>query len=286
MTKSRAPPFHDLGIPVFEKQPGMTIAETAERHPDMRPFLVERPSGRLDLVDRAGLLLYNKYLALDVYGLDIEFGGAGSIIPTPVLRYSFLHYLLRDSPTLAPVMIELGTGASAIIALLAAKHFNATVYATEVESEYIVQARANIDRNGFSDRVFVLNSRGLLLNGVVPEGLQADYIISNPPYYDEIRSPKVLWGGAERELVGGSQFGEQFIARMVHEGWAFLNTPGIISFIIPKTRQDTLGAVCDYLSQNRPDYDIFGIKTGNRTRYVFRVYKRFLEDRELLHEME
>ena len=92
------------------------------------------------------------------------------IIPTPVMRFNFLKHILRPNAT----VIELGTGASAIIAMLAAKQFNARVYATEMDPQYIEYANENVRRNSLTIKLPLLirkdsiwmvclmqNSRGL-----------------------------------------------------------------------------------------------------------------------------
>jgi len=80
--------------------------------------------------------------------------------------------------------------------------------------------------------------------------------------------------------------GESFILRMIEEGWNYLKTPGTISFIIPKTRQNTLIAVEEYLNSNNFDYDIIGLLAGNRTRFIFRIFKNNLADINRLSEMD
>jgi 23S rRNA A1618 N6-methylase RlmF len=260
--------FDEKGIRLIRVTGGLQISDAIKSHPDLIPFLRSQNPPRIDNENRQALLLYNKYIVSDVYQLDIEFEPSIAIIPTPVMRYNFLIHVLKPNATI----IEIGTGGSAIIALLAAKHFGSKVIATEVEPEYLEYAQKNILRNHLQEKITLLNSHGKMLDGVIPFDTKVDYIISNPPYYDEIRSPKVLWGGKRTELVGG-QAGEQFVVQMIQEGWKYLNPEGVISFIIPKTRTETLIKIEEFLQQQQYDYDIIGLLAGNRTRYVFRVYK-------------
>jgi methylase of polypeptide subunit release factors len=273
--------YNEIGIPIYKVEPGLRLSIATRDHPDLLPYLrcLDPPS--INNTNREALLKYNYYIAKDLYGLEIEFEQDNAIIPTPVMRYSFLKHILKPHATI----IELGTGASAIIAMLAAKHFDAKVYATEIDLQYIQIAKENIKRNHLEEQISIIDSKGKYLDGVIPSDMKVDYIISNPPYYEKIRSPKFLWGGKETELVSG-EFGEAFVIRMLVEGWKYLNTPGMISFIIPKTRPETLCAVENFLTHFKLENDVFGLKAGNRTRYVFRVYKKKYSEQELFSEME
>jgi methylase of polypeptide subunit release factors len=155
-----------------------------------------------------------------------------------------------------------------------------------MDPTYLEYAQKNIIRNDLQSQIQLIDSHGNFFNGVVPKETQADFIISNPPYYDIIRSPKFLWGGRTHELVGTGDSGEGFIVRMIQEGWSFLKTPGVLAFIIPKTRQDTLIAIESFIETLGIEFDIFGLCAGNRTRFVFRLYKKFYDDSEFVSETQ
>ena len=95
-----------------------------------------------------------------------------------------------------------------------------------------------------------------------------------------------MWGGEAVELVGFGEHGEAFIISMIEEGWDYLSEYGVISFIIPKTRHDTLIAVEEYLNQHNFEYDIVGVQAGNRTRFIYRIFKKPLKDTLRLSEMD
>ena len=260
--------FDETGIPIFRVTGGYPISEAIHDHPDLIPYLRSQNPPRIDNLNREALLHYNYYIAKEKFGLDIEFEPDQAIIPTPMMRYAFLKHILFEGAK----VVEIGTGASAIIAMLAAKIFKAQVIATEMDPDYLEIAERNIQRNGLESQINLIDSKGKFLDGVLSAEERPDFIISNPPYYDIIRSPKLLWGGKTHELVGDGDVGERFIISMIEEGRQFMKTTGIISFIIPKTRQETLVQIEDYLNQQNYDFDIFGLKAGNRTRFVFRLY--------------
>jgi len=273
--------FNDIGIPKYRVIANYLTSKALKLHPDLFNHLKSIDPPRINNEDRETLMVYNKYIAKDLYDIDINFA-EHAIIPTPIMRYNFLMHVIKPNSTI----IEIGTGASAIIAMLAAKHFNARVYATEVDKEYINLAKQNINQNNLGSWITVIDSQGFLLKNVIPETLKVDYIISNPPYYDKILSPKVVWGGKKHELVSKGEMGESFILQIIKEGWEYLKTPGMIAFIIPKTRNDTLIAVEDYLDSFNFDYDIIGLLAGNRTRFIFRIFKRNLSDINKWSEMD
>jgi len=242
--------FDESGIPKIRVVADYPTSKALKLHPDLRNHLKSMDPPRIKNEDRETLLLYNKYIAKDLYDIDIEFA-EHAIIPTPIMRYNFLMHVIKPNSSI----IEIGTGASAIIAMLAAKHFNSQVYATEVDKEYINLANQNIKRNNLESKITVIDSQGSFFNNVVPSG-------------------------------GEGEMGELFILRMIKEGWDYLKSPGTISFIIPKTRQNTLVVVENYLNSNSFDYDIIGLLAGNRTRFIFRIFKNNLLDINRLSEMD
>jgi tRNA1(Val) A37 N6-methylase TrmN6 len=274
--------FDEVGIPIYKTFGGMAFSEAVAKHPELEQYVLSRDPLRFDRQNRDALRKLNQFIAQDIYQLEIDFSHEEAIIPTPVLRYNFLKLVLNPNSK----VIELGTGGTAIIALLAARWFNCEVLATEIDQEYITRAAQNIQANMLENKIRVVDSNGKMLDGVIPQEFRADFIISNPPYYDEIRSPNVLWGGRKHELVGEGEHGEKFIIDMIREGWHFLNPGGVISFIIPKTRTETLNAVEEYLAEKNHNYDILGLQAGNRLRYIFRIFKSHDTESPFLSEME
>ena len=260
--------FCEDKIPLIKVKGGLPFPEAIQNHPDLIPYLKSRDPPRLNLKNRTGLLLYNKYIAKDKFGLDVILEEEKAVIPTPILRYNFLLQFLKPKSTI----IELGTGPSALIAMIAAKHFGAKVFATEMDPLYLKLAKENVLRNNLENRISIVDSKGNFLDNVFPSDLKVDYIISNPPYYDKIRFTKLLWGGKEHELVSGS-LGQHFIIQMIKEGWKYLKSDGKIAFMIPKKRIETLIAVNEFINTIECERSIIGLKAGNRIRYVFILNK-------------
>ncbi|NJD98823.1 DUF890 domain-containing protein [Thermococcus sp. LS1] len=200
-----------LGLPISE---AVKIFPELERHLDKK--------GRLDFSNREARILYNRAIAKAVFGLDIEYHPRG-LVTTPVSRYIFLKTFLRGGER----VLEIGTGHTAMMALMAAKLFNCDVTATEIDEEFFAYAKANIERN--NARVRLIKSNGGIIRGVIPEGEKFDVIFSAPPYYER-PTRGVL---TETEGVGGGKYGEGFSVRLIEEALDCLKPRGKVALFLP-----------------------------------------------------
>ncbi len=199
---------------------GLPVRDAVKLFPELEEYIDER--GRLDLSNRRARVLYNRAISRAVFGLDIEYHPKG-LVTTPVSRYLFLKTFLRGGER----VLEIGTGHTAMMALMAEKIFNCEVTATELDDEFFEYARRNIERN--RARVRLLKSNGGVIHGVVPEGERFDVIFSAPPYY-EAPTKGVL---TEREGVGGGRYGEEFSVRLIEEALDYLKPGGKVALFLP-----------------------------------------------------
>ncbi|WP_297071238.1 class I SAM-dependent methyltransferase [Thermococcus sp.] len=199
---------------------GLPIAEAVRLFPELKKYLDER--GKLDLSNRGARILYNRAIAKAVFGLEIEYHQKG-LITTPVSRYLFLKTFLRGGER----VLEIGTGHTALMALMAAKIFNCDVTATELDEEFFEYAKRNIGRN--RARVRLLKSEGGIIKGVIPGGERFDLVFSAPPYYGA--PPKGVL--TEREGVGGGEYGEEFSIRLIEEALDYLKPGGKVALFLP-----------------------------------------------------
>jgi methylase of polypeptide subunit release factors len=199
---------------------GLPVKEAVKLFPELEKYLDER--GRLDFSNRRARIFYNRAIARTVFGLEIEYHPKG-LVTTPVSRYLFLKTFLRGGER----VLEIGTGHTAMMALMAEKLFGCDVTATELDEEFFQYARANIERNGA--KVKLIKSNGRIIRGVVPEGERFDAIFSAPPYY-EAPTRGVL---TEREGVGGGKYGEAFSVRLIEEAINYLNPKGRVALFLP-----------------------------------------------------
>jgi len=199
---------------------GLPVREAVKIFPELEEYLDER--GRLDFSNREARILYNRAIAKAVFGLDIEYHPRG-LVTTPVSRYLFLKTFLRGGEK----ALEIGTGHTALMALIAEKVFNCDVTATELDEEFFEYAKGNIERNGA--KVRLIKSGGGIIRGVVPERERFDVIFSAPPYY-EAPTRGVL---TEREGLGGGRYGEGFSVRLIEEALDYLKPGGKVALFLP-----------------------------------------------------
>lgn len=90
------------------------------------------------------------------FGLDIEIPG-NKLIPTVPLRLNYILWiedLLSISKATQTVKgIDIGTGASCVYPLLAAKNYGWTMLATEVDEDSVKWAKGNVHRNSLASLI-------------------------------------------------------------------------------------------------------------------------------------
>ena len=199
---------------------GLPLREAVRLFPELGEYIDKR--GSLDFSNRKGRILYNRAIGKAVFGLDIEYHPRG-LVTTPISRYLFLKTFLRGGEK----VLEIGTGHTALMALMAAKIFNCDVTATELDEEFFEYAMRNVERN--LAKIRLIKSDGGIIKGVILEGERFDVIFSAPPYYDR-PTRGVL---TEREGVGGGRYGEGFSVRLIEEAPGYLNPRGKVALFLP-----------------------------------------------------
>ncbi len=199
---------------------GLPVREAVKLFPELKEYVDER--GRLDFSNREARILYNRAIAKALFGLDIDYHPRGLVTP-PISRYLFLKMFLKGGEK----VLEIGTGHTAMMALMAEKLFDCEVTATELDEEFFEYARRNIERN--LARVRLIKSNGGIIKRVIPEGERFDVIFSAPPYYEK-PTKGVL---TEREGVGGGKYGEAFSVRLIEEAKEYLRPGGRVALFLP-----------------------------------------------------
>ncbi|AHL23048.1 RlmF-related methyltransferase [Thermococcus nautili] len=199
---------------------GLPVREAVKLFPELEEYVDER--GRLDFSNRKARILYNRAIAKALFGLEIEYHPRGLVTP-PISRYLFLKTFLRGGEK----VLEIGTGHTAMMALMAERLFDCEVTATELDDEFFEYARRNINRN--LARVRLIKSNGGIIRGVIPEGERFDVIFSAPPYYE--RPTKGVL--TEREGVGGGKHGEAFSVKLIEEARDYLRPGGRVALFLP-----------------------------------------------------
>ncbi|GAA97146.1 uncharacterized protein L969DRAFT_92005 [Mixia osmundae IAM 14324] len=134
------------------------------------------------------------------------------------------------SPKANLLLLDVGTGASAIYALLLARSSpKAHIFATDVDAFSLKIARRNIEQNALQDRITLIDTS--LSVDILPHlDVEIDASMCNPPYYasraeiEELASikadlPTGICTGADSDMITtGGELG--FVTRMIDESAA------------------------------------------------------------------
>jgi methylase of polypeptide subunit release factors len=259
---------------------GLKIEDAIKYNEKLKKYVYKKGDKlRIDFKNKDALIEYNKTVLKVLFDLDIEFHENG-LIPTPINRYLFIKSTFETLKKLGiekPTVLEIGTGHSAIISLLIKKFYDAEVYATEVDEEFIDFAKKNVKKNKLN--IKIINSKGKVIEGIDEiKGKKFDLIISYPPFYSKnsVASGR-KFGGAlakEVELIGGGKFGEEFSFKIIEEGINFLNKKGVIALMMPKKPEERRELIIKKMKEVGLSVEVDEIRTGNRLRYIIKGIKR------------
>lgn len=238
---------------------GLPVKEAVKLFPELERYIDER--GKLDFSNREGRILYNRAIAKVIFGLDIEYHPKG-LVTTPISRYLFLRTFLRGGEK----VLEIGTGHTAMMALMAERLFNCDVTATELDDEFFEYAKRNIEKNGAN--VKLIKSDGGIIRDVVPKGEGFDVIFSAPPYY-ESPTKGVL---TEKEGVGGGRYGEAFSVRLIEEALEYLNPGGKVALFLPD-KEPLIKAIAEKGEELGYSVRDIKFKLGTRWRHSLLLHK-------------
>ncbi|MFW9778002.1 MAG: RlmF-related methyltransferase [Candidatus Heimdallarchaeota archaeon] len=255
--------------PIPKKKCGVKIKDALRLIPDLK-VIKGGQTNRIDLGDPITLLLYNRLILKDFLNLDFSIP-KGFLVPTICNRWAFVDWILQEHPS---YVLEVGTGASAILALMFAA-MGCKVVATEINKDAFLSAEENVVRNSFQELIvlrYVKDPKHILAD-LFQSIEQFDAVVCNPPQYDheyfqnQLRSKKGFLG-QESELVGGIE-GTEFLRRFLKEGSSYPNFPAIyFQLLNPKI----FTKVGEFLTKNDFHFNEKKISFGTRTRSFFRVY--------------
>ncbi len=212
-----------------------------EKYPLLNSLLISVDPPKFDLGDPYVLSLLNKYLYKEVVGLDISIP-QNHLIPSLGIRYAYCEYmnsLLKSNYHL----IEIGTGASAAISMILAKLYKRNVFATEIDKESYQSAKTNIENNQLQNSVKMIQSKGEIIQDLIPDGRYSGLLCFPPIYRDDltILSKKRGWKGTEFELIGGGKKGMDFSLKLLDEALEHRNVKiDILSLMILNKNQLSL----------------------------------------------
>lgn len=208
----------------------------AMQYPEFRQFVHQDLTGTitLDFRDLKSLRALSCILLKEDFGLDVEIP-LNKLIPTIPLR---LNYILWIEDLLALIGktsndiigLDIGTGASCIYPLLAAKKNMWRMIATEMESDSFDCAKMNVEKNNLTDLIKLIQvNKDQFIESVISNE-KLDFCMCNPPFFASTQElhpffksrtanrphPKNAFCAATNEVV--SKGGEvEFISHIIEE---------------------------------------------------------------------
>ncbi|XP_013772415.1 methyltransferase-like protein 16 [Limulus polyphemus] len=167
--------------------------ELAVTYPEFRRHVKQELSGKisLDFQDPAALRALSKTLLHKDFDLEVDLP-SDRLIPALPQRLNYilwvedlLEIVKEDSASDVLEGVDIGTGASCIIPLIACRKNKWKFVATEVDAESISLAQKNVDNNGLKDSIQIIQTEsGCVLKEVVEEvGKNFDFCFCNPPFF-------------------------------------------------------------------------------------------------------
>ncbi len=244
---------------------GLPISEILKKYPELiSPYLVSQNPPKIDLKNKDALAVYNKLVAREILGVELCLHPK-ALVPSIMSRLAFVKLTVKPYET----VLDVGTGATAICAIIAAKILGAKVYATEMVEEYYLNAHTNIVQNSLQDRIQLVKSSGQIIEGIIPEDLNFDAIISTPPYLPSKAKPlDKKFGGSAEELLGGGKTGADFSLKLVKQGAPHLKRGGRIGLIIPMKKETVAECITCTMKEEKLNVENIRLITGNRERRI------------------
>lgn len=235
--------------------------------PELQSYQNEK--GRIDFGDTDSLNAYNKAALKVMTGLEIDIP-EGNLVPTICLRQAYLTVLVEDLLVRGSKILEVGTGASAVIAMIANKIHGLHVTATEIDELSYQSAKANISHNGL-DTIHLIKSKGGIIDGVIDPTENFDAVLCYPPTYPEDDRHKygnsnstTGFKGTVSEMIGGGKDGYNFISRYLDEA---VNANISIISVLLIFKDHATKAKLQLRSLGKKVFSVV-LKAGTRQRYL------------------
>ncbi|XP_077298540.1 U6 small nuclear RNA (adenine-(43)-N(6))-methyltransferase [Arctopsyche grandis] len=237
---------------------------------------------RIDFQDLNSLRILTRCLLHQDFDLNVDIP-ANKLVPTVPLRLNYLLWiedLLNSAGMKANVNgIDIGTGASCIYPLIAAKQFKWKMIGTEIDKDSLNSALKNIKQNNLENYITVRKSTsdGFLISDCFDELTKAvDFCMCNPPFYsstDEMdcdrnvsrAPPRNARSGSFEEIItpGGE---EVFIQKLISESIKLKDSVRIYTTMLGHKK--SLKSLLKIIRQSGiPQYTQTEFQQGKTTRW-------------------
>src|SRR5262245_916770 len=158
------------------------------------------------------------------------------LIPRPETETLVMEAIRRIQTTVAPRVLDLGTGSGCIAISLARPHKTAQVTAVDVSGDALAVAAINADRHGVRPRVALVE--GDLFAPI--SGQKFDLVVSNPPYIAHREFPALDVGVRDfepRSALDGGPDGLDYYRRIAGDVPGYLSPGGSVLVEIGPTQE-------------------------------------------------
>lgn len=174
---------------------GYDFAELTKAYPPLEPHLVNNPTGEptITFSDPEAVKALNTALLIKHYGLQHWDIPEGYLCPPVPGRADYLHHLADLLAAGGPLLtgkdvriLDIGTGANLIYAILGQRIYDWGMVGTEVDPLALKTAKALIGINPVLQKGIQLrqqNNPGLILEGIIRENDFFHATVCNPPFY-------------------------------------------------------------------------------------------------------
>ncbi|XP_045473157.1 U6 small nuclear RNA (adenine-(43)-N(6))-methyltransferase [Harmonia axyridis] len=221
-------------------------------YPEFRQHVKQELTGKvtLDFKDVNALRALSRTLLKKDFDLNVDIP-CNKLIPTIPLRLNYLLWLedlLNIEKNTEQIHgIDIGTGASCVYPLIAAKKFNWKIIGTEIDKESIIYAKQNVQQNLLEHFVLIheATSNSILLELVTSSNRNFDFCMCNPPFFSSTQEldpffksrkstrphPKNAFCASTNEVVANG--GEiEFVTKLIRESEQLRNQIKIYSTML------------------------------------------------------
>ncbi|CAH1381535.1 hypothetical protein MTP99_005453 [Tenebrio molitor] len=173
---------------IYKQAPN--FKQLAVEYPEFRKYVSQDISGKvtIDFKNVEALRALTRTLLKKDFNLEIDIP-LNKLIPTVPLRLNYILWiedLLNLSASTQDVKgIDIGTGASCIYPVIAARKCNWSMVATEIDTDSINYASSNVKRNSLENQIKIVGVKGTTLLEEVFDiwpGVY-DFCMCNPPFF-------------------------------------------------------------------------------------------------------
>ncbi|KAF7278510.1 U6 small nuclear RNA (adenine-(43)-N(6))-methyltransferase [Rhynchophorus ferrugineus] len=238
---------------IYHKPPD--FKELAVTYPEFKQYVKLDISGKtmFDFKDPDALRSLSRTLLKKDFDLDVEIP-KNKLIPTIPLRLNYIlwiedlmDFICREKDIKG---VDIGTGASCVYPLLAAKKNEWSMIATESDKDSVTFAHNNVERNNLTELISIVHTSGdTLLTDIVDCASHIDFCMCNPPFFSNTQElhpffkarsknrphPKNAFVASTNEVV--AKGGEvEFIQRLMAESKILQNRVLIYTTMVGQKR--------------------------------------------------